>query len=154
MWYLLAKFHWNIDMNRDMKLNILHLWGYGYHGQLGLRDETLRDEPTLLPTTNIADTPEWTQVACGEDFTAALTKDGKLFTWGINSFGQLGHGDGKLFTWGRNLFGELGHGDNLDRFIPTKVSALDGHVITQISCGARHMAALTDKGEVLAWYVP
>ena len=79
--------------------------------------------------------PEWTQITCGSDHTVALTKKGEVFTWGLNNNGQLGHGDRK------------------PRTVPTKVAGLDWLVITQISCGYQHTAALTGKGELLTWYV-
>ena len=50
-------------------------------------------------------------------------------------------------------YGQLGHGDKKPRSVPTKVESLDGLVITKISCGAFHTAALIDKGDVLTWYV-
>ena len=79
--------------------------------------------------------PEWTQIDCGQYHTVGLTKKGEVFTWGSNDIGQLGHGGRK------------------SRIVPTKVAGLDGLVITQISCGANHTAALTDKGEVFTWCV-
>lgn len=33
-----------------------------------------------------------TKISCGENFSAALTSDGKLYTWGYGDEGQLGHG--------------------------------------------------------------
>ena len=78
---------------------------------------------------------QWIQIDCGVWHTAALTKNGEVFTWGDNDYGQLGHGD-------RN-----------ERTIPTKVASLDGIFIIHISCGECHTAALTDNGEILAWYV-
>ena len=32
------------------------------------------------------------QVACGEEFSCALTAEGALFTWGFGGCGQLAHG--------------------------------------------------------------
>jgi alpha-tubulin suppressor-like RCC1 family protein len=60
---------------------------------------------------------------------------------------------GKVFSWGENNCGQLGHGDQEDRSVPTTIAGLDGLVIIQISCGDFHMAALTDKVELLTWYV-
>ena len=93
-----------------------------------------RLEPTLL-TANTDRKLEWIQMECGGDYTVGLTKNGDVYAWGSNGSGQLGHGD------------------NEPRTIPTKVESLDGRVITKISCGETHTAALTDKGEILTWYV-
>ena len=60
---------------------------------------------------------------------------------------------GKVYTWGAYFCGQLGHGDNESRIIPTQVASLDGFVVIQISCGQLHTAALTDKGEVFTWCV-
>jgi alpha-tubulin suppressor-like RCC1 family protein len=32
------------------------------------------------------------QLACGEEFSCAVTADGRLLTWGFGGCGQLGHG--------------------------------------------------------------
>lgn len=32
-------------------------------------------------------------ISTGENFCGALDSLGNLFTWGMNDFGQLGHGD-------------------------------------------------------------
>ena len=77
---------------------------------------------------------EWIQIVGGRSHTAALTKDGKVFTWGSNEYGQLGQGDN-------------------DRYIPTKVESLDGIFIVKIACGEEHTVAITDKGETYTWYV-
>ena len=70
--------------------------------------------------------------------TAALTKEGKVFTWGLNYYGQLGHGD------------------ELERNVPTKVEHLlrDGEIkIVKISCGGLHTAVVTEEGRLLTWCV-
>jgi alpha-tubulin suppressor-like RCC1 family protein len=96
---------------------------------------TSRDyEPTLL-NTDTGDKLEWIQIECGEYHTVGLTKNGQVFSWGHNDYGQLGHDDRE------------------DRSVPTKVESLDGLVITKVSCGQWHTAALTDNGDILTWYV-
>ena len=91
----------------------------------------------MLNKRSIDDTTDlkWSQISCGGNYRAALTKNGEVFTWGNNGWGQLGHGD------------------KVSKREPTKVASLDGLVIAQISCGGKHTAALTDKGEILTWCV-
>ena len=92
-----------------------------------------RDVPTLLKKCRKK--AEWTQIVGGFYHAAALTEDGKVFTWGNNDFGQLGHGDKK------------------EMHIPTKVESLDGFFIAKIACGGLHTVFVTDRGEVYTWYV-
>jgi alpha-tubulin suppressor-like RCC1 family protein len=88
-----------------------------------------------LTDTNTGDKIELIQIECGGCHTVGLTKNGKVVSWGDNRSGQLGHGDEEA------------------RNVPTKVEALDGMVIIKVSCGGWHTAVLTDKGELLTWYV-
>jgi alpha-tubulin suppressor-like RCC1 family protein len=61
-------------------------WGGNYYGQLGVNNTTTRSTPvtTLLGGTN------WKSIACGSYHTIALKTDGTLWSWGFNSYGQLG----------------------------------------------------------------
>jgi alpha-tubulin suppressor-like RCC1 family protein len=78
---------------------------------------------------------ELIQIECGNECTVGLTKNGEVLSWGANDYGQLGHGDTKY------------------RRVPTKVEGLDGIVFIKITCGEYHTAAITNKGELLTWYV-
>ena len=92
-----------------------------------------RHQPTLLdtcPDENV----EWTHVSCGVGHSAALTKEGEVYTWGSNNGGQLGHGDDK------------------PKDVPTKITSLRWKVI-KVECGEHHTAALTDKGKLFTWSV-
>ena len=64
------------------------LWGWGHnsYGQLGDNTPTHRSSPvqTVTGGTN------WKQVAGGTNHTAAIKTDGTLWTWGYNTYGQLG----------------------------------------------------------------
>jgi len=97
-------------------------WGDNQHGQLG--------EPTDLKTR---DTPgrvlldgRCQQIQAGFGFSAALIVGGRLYTWGKNKSGQLGHGDAR------------------SRAAPSLVQQLAsrGTKVKQIACGANHTLAL------------
>ena len=91
--------------------------------------------PSLLLDANTGDKLEWMHIECKEYHTVGLTKNGEVYSWGRNNWGQLGHGDKK------------------ERNFPTKVEALDGIKIIKISCAYSSTAVLTDKWEILTWYV-
>jgi E3 ubiquitin-protein ligase HERC4 len=88
-----------------------------------------------LTDTNTGDKIKLIHIECGVGHTVGLTKNGQVV------------------SWGNNICGELGHGDKKKRSVPTKIAGLDGIVFIKASCGEWHTAALTNKGELLTWYV-
>ncbi|KAL9233360.1 hypothetical protein vseg_008375 [Gypsophila vaccaria] len=55
-------------------------------------------------------------------------------------------------SWGRGEDGQLGHGDAEDRFSPVQLSALDGHEVNSITCGADHTLAYSEpRLQVYSW---
>lgn len=97
-------------------------WGRNKFGQLGLNDSNDRSFPALLKSLR---SQRVIYISCGEDHTAALTKEGGVFTFGAGGYGQLGHNS-------------TNHEIN-----PRKVFELMGSVVTQISCGRQHTLAFT-----------
>lgn len=95
-------------------------WGRNKFGQLGLNDNNDRHFPTLLKSLR---SQRVICISCGEDHTAALTKEGGVFTFGAGGYGQLGHNS-------------TNHEIN-----PRKVFELMGNVVTQIACGRQHTLA-------------
>lgn len=69
-----------------------------------------------------------TDIACGTAHSMAINEWGQLFTWGSNSFGQLGH----------ETFDSYLPVPKLVKFLATK------HVV-QIACGYHHCLALTNS---------
>jgi len=65
----------------------LWIWGEGTNGRLGTNDTTLRS----TPVTTFAGGNDWKQVSCGNNHTAAIKTDGSLWTWGGNTYGQIGN---------------------------------------------------------------
>eukprot|EP00941_MAST-03F_sp_MAST-3F-sp1_P005053 g5053.t1 len=108
----------------------VHTWGRGDDGRLGHGDNAWKYVPRLVEALR---GKQISQVTCGSYHTAAVTVDGKLFTWGGGMYGKLGHGD------------ETGHST------PCLVETLVGKTIVQIACGSRHTVALRMDGEVYTW---
>jgi alpha-tubulin suppressor-like RCC1 family protein len=101
-------------------------------GQLGLGDAVERHSPSLvqaLQGKNI------TQVVAGESFSLALDDNGEVYSFGDNSYGELGLGDNKV------------------RYSPTFISSLQGTKIIQIAVrGSNNVGlALAQDGVLYAW---
>lgn len=63
----------------------------------------------------------------------AITKSGKIYSWGCNGSDQLGHGSN---TPSPNPN-------------PTTIAKLDQFQVKQVACGSKHSMALTTDGKVL-----
>ncbi|XP_038648648.1 probable E3 ubiquitin-protein ligase HERC3 isoform X2 [Scyliorhinus canicula] len=74
------------------------------------------------------------QVACGNNHSLALSKDGQLFVWGQNTCGQLG-----IDTRGAS------------RPVPQRMTSLTGMPVSQITAGGEHSFALSLSGAVFGW---
>uniref|UniRef100_A0A8C9WQQ0 Regulator of chromosome condensation 2 n=1 Tax=Scleropages formosus TaxID=113540 RepID=A0A8C9WQQ0_SCLFO len=59
--------------------------------------------------------------------------------------------EGKLWSWGRNDKGQLGHGDTKRIEAPKLVEALGEEVIVAAACGRNHTLALTENGTVYSF---
>uniref|UniRef100_A0AAV2LLI6 HECT domain-containing protein n=1 Tax=Knipowitschia caucasica TaxID=637954 RepID=A0AAV2LLI6_KNICA len=106
-------------------------WGKNRAGQLGLNDKQDRAVPCHIKFLR---SQKVVYISCGEEHTAALTKDGGLFTFG----------DGAL--------GQLGHGSTNNELLPRRVLELMGTEVSQIACGRHHtLAFVPSSGLVYAF---
>lgn len=109
---------------------------YGRLGNGETSEDTLYfDAVEILPSETI------TQIAGGESFTLALTKEGVIYGWGKNAKGQLG----------------TGYGMAVDMYameqIPTPMEGdeLANRTVTKIAAGTNHSACVTSSGELFWW---
>ncbi|XAR65179.1 hypothetical protein NMG60_11009201 [Bertholletia excelsa] len=116
-------------------------FGEGTFGALGLGDHrspgTPREVEALkgLPTM---------RVACGVWHTAAVVQVMPAGSCG-SSRNSL---SGKLFLWGEEDKGQLGHGDKESRLVPEFVAGLVDLSICKVACGHNLALALTTSGQV------
>ncbi|KAF9919080.1 hypothetical protein FBU30_011175 [Linnemannia zychae] len=107
----------------------VYVFGTGDCAQLGLgEDVTVRKKPAnlaILNDQNIVD------IAAGGLHNMALTKDGKLWSWGINDQRTLGRSG--------------------DEYTPAPVEGLDDVKVVKVACSDSVTVALTDDGHVYTW---
>ncbi|KAK1738976.1 RCC1 domain-containing protein [Skeletonema marinoi] len=108
----------------------VYSWGRGEDGQLGIGDTSDQDEPTYVDALRGVGVK---QIACGSGHTVVLT------------------GEGEVYTWGRGDDGRLGHGDNGWKYVPRLTHSLTGQIITHVTCGSYHTAAVSSNGDLYTW---
>jgi alpha-tubulin suppressor-like RCC1 family protein len=74
-------------------------------------------------------------VACGDDFSVAVTEEGALFSFGENEYGQLGTGQ---------LSGRAAIARNI---VPTRVAGLPAPV-RQVAAAGSHTSTVTEDGDL------
>lgn len=111
----------------------VYSWGDNSAGQLGRGqgDYDFQKLPRLIKGFQQA---VITQVACGNSHCLALSREGAVYTWGSNFYGQLGLGN------------VAGNRDN-----PQIVSSLRSLAMSQIQAGGNHSFCLTVSGALFGW---
>lgn len=114
---------------------VVYAWGNGQQYQLGRKIMERSRLRTLDPRAFGLDNVKY--ISSGENHSFALTKDGKLYSWGLNQFGQCGVSaeveDGALVT------------------TPTEVLLPEGTKVRMVSAGEHHSLVLTEAGEVFSF---
>ncbi|KAI3747771.1 hypothetical protein L6452_10415 [Arctium lappa] len=106
-------------------------WGSGEDGQLGLGDNEEKEWVSSITSLNSVTVRS---VVAGSRNSLAICDDGKLFMWGWNQRGTLGH---QPSTKTEN--------------VPSQVKALDNVNIVQAAIGGWHCLAVDDQGRAYAW---
>ncbi|KAF2424902.1 putative Ran exchange factor Prp20/Pim1 [Tothia fuscella] len=118
---------------------IVYAWGSGQQDQLGRRLVQRHAEVNLLPTPiALPKRGKIVSIAAGPNHSFAVTNDGEVWSWGLNSFAQTG----------------IPYPETVDNDIvtgPTKVTSLKGHIITMMAAGGQHSLALTRDGTTLSF---
>jgi len=113
----------------------VYSWGDGRYGQLGnlARKHNMHSTPHLIDHL-VSYKVSVVNISCGQYHTAAISNQGKLFTWGSGKWGQLGHGV------------------RLDERFPRKVeSDRKMGLFTKVACGDRHTAVVNDEGRIITF---
>ncbi|XP_043693082.1 ultraviolet-B receptor UVR8-like [Telopea speciosissima] len=106
-------------------------WGSGEDGQLGIGDN---EEKEWVCAVKALGSERVCSVVAGSRNSLAICEDGKLFTWGWNQRGTLGHPP-----------------ETKTENIPSQVKALANVKIVQAAIGGWHCLAVDDHGRAYAW---
>ncbi|KAI6750367.1 hypothetical protein HG530_014648 [Fusarium avenaceum] len=121
----------------DHKGNVV-AWGCGQQNQLGRRIIERNKMSSLIPQGVGLPRGKIAKVACGSYHSFAIDKEGQVYGWGLNNFGEIGV---------ESNAGE----DDAVILRPAKLTYLDDFTITEIDGGEHHSLACSDKGDLLTW---
>ncbi|XP_058151609.1 probable E3 ubiquitin-protein ligase HERC6 [Dasypus novemcinctus] len=108
-------------------------WGGNQAGQLALSGSNVPEQIYKPRSIGALKNLDVIYISCGSEHTAVLTQDGKVFTFGDNSSGQLGHSSSP------------------EKKGPQLVDRIGG-LVSQIDCGSYHtLAYVYTSGQVLSF---
>ncbi|XP_050801438.1 E3 ISG15--protein ligase HERC5-like [Gopherus flavomarginatus] len=107
-------------------------WGAGSEGQLGTGE--FKEQSLIPKKIDGLSALRIIQVTCGHFHSVALAQDGRVFSWGQNTHGQLGLGQ-----------------EIPSQHSPQHVTSLSGIPVAQVAAGGGHTFALSLSGVVYGW---
>ncbi|WP_177204667.1 RCC1 domain-containing protein [Hymenobacter arizonensis] len=114
----------------------LYAWGNNDFGQLGIGSTTSTPVPVAVGPARGAAPLRWAHVSAGRSHSLAVTKEGRIYTWGSNRFGQLANEQSLVRTLPEPL--------QLPRHLANIAWA-------QVAAGGFHSLALSTDGRLVAW---
>ncbi|XP_046611167.1 probable E3 ubiquitin-protein ligase HERC4 isoform X2 [Neodiprion virginianus] len=119
-----------VSTSRLVRTKDMFCWGSTVHGELGLGG--IEDENILVPRElEFKKSTQVEHIACGENYTVVITRDGQIYSCGNNDHGQLGHEKPR-----KRL-----------HLIP----GLDAFLFKRAACGASHTMAVNEWGQLFSW---
>ncbi|EGD77865.1 ITCH protein [Salpingoeca rosetta] len=111
----------------------VYTWGGGERGQLGLGREAMETGSRVPRPVKGLGNAFVISVACGTRHCLALTRDGRVFSWGEGADGQLG--DGQFVS----------------RHSPEVIADLRGKGVVSVAAGSTYSLAVTGADQVYAF---
>ncbi|EDO18023.1 hypothetical protein Kpol_1045p7 [Vanderwaltozyma polyspora DSM 70294] len=84
------------------------------------------------------------EIKTSDHHTMVLYKNGDIYSWGWNYYGQLGHSMSRQLDDPKNSH-------NVCSMVPKRLTILENEEITSISCSKIHSCVVTKKGQIYLW---
>ncbi|GIL71989.1 hypothetical protein Vretifemale_2403, partial [Volvox reticuliferus] len=114
----------------------IYSWGSGANYQLGTGSNDFHLNPLRVEALQGLGV---VAVVAAKFHSAALTRDGRLLTWGWGRGGRLGHPDYNI------------HSGEAALIHPWQVAGLGRRVVVSVAAGKHHMVVATSTGDIWSW---
>ncbi|BDR54015.1 hypothetical protein KIMH_01260 [Bombiscardovia apis] len=123
--------------------NTLYAWGDDNNGRLGDGDPSRSNKFTPVKASRGELNPGtyFVDISSGWEFSAGVTNDNTLYTWGGNDYGQLGNG-------------ESGRANENHRLVPSKIEQgehTQSNKYKTVIAGYYHTIAIDEDGNIYSW---
>ncbi len=112
-------------------------WGENIVGQLGDGTQVNSAVPHAITVLPPLSTAVITDISAGQFHSLALADDGRVYSWGSNSYGQLGRTTASTIS--------------VTSATVNMTGVLAGKKVLRITAGAAHSLVLADDGRLYAW---
>jgi len=103
-------------------------WGRGNSAQLGVGDIVCYSSPVQ----EVSSSTNWSSVSAGDNYSVAIKTDGTLWSWGTNTYGQLGTG-------------------NITASSSPRQEVSSSTTWSSVSSGGTHTSAIKTDGTLWGW---
>ena len=118
-------------------------WGHNAYGKLALPAGLSQSTPVnITDEFELNDNEMIIYIAVGRDHNAVITSEGRVLTWGVNAYGQLGNGE-SVNPWEASVY--------MPQDITEHFELEENDFIVKIDLGNNHSAALSYEGRVFVW---
>lgn len=128
--------------------------GDNRNGQLGVNNQ---HQMIQTPTKIHYHGKPIVKTAAGAEFSMIVDCDGRLFSFGLPQYGQLGHNtDGQYFATSNRLAYRCELAPRrvvgfIEKTREGHVQPVEGVFITDVACGVNHSVAMDKKNRVFTW---
>lgn len=118
----------------------VYTWGAHEQNQLGRRvvERSAKESGLRAGGIGFKRGVRIVKIAAGSYHSFALDDQGRVWSWGLNNFGQLGHS-------------ASADDDDLCKLEPTLIESLSEHRVIDVIGGEHHTMVVTDQGKALTF---
>uniref|UniRef100_A0A672NR48 RCC1 and BTB domain containing protein 2 n=2 Tax=Sinocyclocheilus grahami TaxID=75366 RepID=A0A672NR48_SINGR len=126
----------------------VYAWGYNNSGQVG--SGSTANQPTPRRVSSCLQNKVVVNIACGQLCSMAVLDNGEVACGYAHTLALTD--EGFVYSWGANSYGQLGTGNKSNQAVPTLINMDKERIVEVAACHTSHTsAAKTQSGQVLMW---